>query len=98
MRFINYFSIHGTAPGMLVDKESKLAIELTRQFIISSMNLRSECVIPDCFIQFRGSQMKNSITNETCRFSLKFGIKSEYDRATDQLFKEYGAKDLAKVD
>ena len=82
---------------MLVDKESKLAIELTRQFIISSMNLRSECVIPDCFIQFRGSQMKNSITNETSRYSLKFGIKSEYDIATDQLFKEYGAKHSANV-
>ena len=61
------------------------------------MNLRSECVIPDCLIQFRGSQMKNSITNETSRYSLKFGIKSEYDIATDQLFQEYGAKHSENV-
>ena len=36
--------------------------------------------------------MKNSITNETSRYSIKFGLKSEYDIATYELFKEYGSK------
>ena len=49
-------------------------------------------MIPDCFSNFRGSEMKNSITNETESYSLSFGHKSEYDMATQELFKAYATK------
>ena len=47
------------------------------------MNLRGEFVVPDSFITFRGSNMKNAITNETCRYSLTFGDKSVHDTASE---------------
>ena len=40
----------------------------------------------------RGSGMKNSITIETCRYSIAFGDKSVYDKASQELFREYSAK------
>ena len=64
---------------MLVDAKSKLAVEVTQQFILSSMNLRGEFIVPDSFITFRGSNMKNAMTIETSRYSLSFGDKSVYD-------------------
>ena len=36
--------------------------------------------------------MKNAITNETSRYSLKIFGQSEYDKASEKLFKEYGKK------
>ena len=56
------------------------------------MNLQGELVVPDSFITFRGSSMKNAMTNETCRYSISFGDKSVYDKASENLFKEYGNK------
>ena len=58
------------------------------------MNLRNEFIVPDSFVTFRGSMMKNAITNETCRYSLSFGDKSIFDKASEELFKEFGAKSL----
>ena len=82
-RYINYFSIHGTGPGELVSAESKLAIEVTKHLILSSMNLRGEFVVPDSLINFRGSKMKNAITIETSSYSISFGDKSVYDKASE---------------
>ena len=53
--------------------KSNLAVEVTKQFILSAMNLRGEFVVPDSFISFRGSSMKNAITIETSRYSISFG-------------------------
>ena len=56
------------------------------------MNLRSECIVPDCFSDFRGGDYQSVVTNNTARYSLDFGLKSEFDTATEELFKQYGAK------
>ena len=56
------------------------------------MNLRGECIIPDCFSGFRGSDMENAITNETAQYSLSFGEKSHFDFASESLFREFGKK------
>ena len=56
------------------------------------MNLRSECIVPDCFSDFRGGNNQSVVTNNTARYSLGFGIKSQFDTATENLFKQYGAK------
>ena len=40
--------------------------------------------------------MKNAITIETSRYSISFGDKSVYDRASEVLFKEYTSKTLEK--
>ena len=50
------------------------------------MNLRGESVVPDDFINFKGSQVKNAMTIETDRYSISFGDKSIYDKASEQLF------------
>ena len=55
------------------------------------MNLRSECLVPDCFSDFRGVDNQSVVTNNTARYYLGFGIKSEFDSATEDLFKAYGA-------
>ena len=51
------------------------------------MNLRGEFVVPDSFINFRGSKMKNAITIETDSYSISFGDKKVYDKASEKLFK-----------
>ena len=56
------------------------------------MNLRSECIVPDCFSDFRGGDNQSVVTNNTARYALGFGLKSEFDTATENLFKEYSAK------
>ena len=38
--------------------------------------------------------MKNAMTIETSRYSLSFGDKSVYDKASEELFKEHSAKSL----
>ena len=60
--------------------------------ILKALNLRYEIEIPDCFIHFRGSEMKNSITNETSQYSLRICGQSVCDKASEALFKEYGKK------
>ena len=47
------------------------------------MNLQGEVVVPDSFITFRGSDKKNAMTIETCRYSLSFGDRSIYDKASE---------------
>ena len=56
------------------------------------MNIRQEIFIPDCFVNFRGKKMKNAIQNETTRYALGFGEKSQFDESTLKIFKEFGAK------
>ena len=51
------------------------------------MNLRGETVIPDDFISFKGSFLKNAMTIETDRYSITFGDKSIYDKASEQLYR-----------
>ena len=51
------------------------------------MNLRSECMVPDCFSDFRGGDNQSVVTNNTARYSIGFGIKSDFDTATEDLFK-----------
>ena len=87
---VNYLSIHGTIPGGGVDAKSSLAVEVTQQFINKTMNLRSECPMPDCFIDFRGGDNQSVVTNNTARYFLGFGQKSEFDSATEDLFRKYG--------
>ena len=36
--------------------------------------------------------MKNAIQNETTRYALSFGEKSQFDECTLKIFKEFGAK------
>ena len=55
------------------------------------MNLRSECLVPDCFSDFRGGDNQSVVTNNTARYYLGFGLNSEFDSATEDLFKAYGA-------
>ena len=86
-RSVNYFSIHGTIPGGGVDAKSSLVLEVTQHFINKTMNLRSECMIPDCFSDFRGGDNQSVVTNNTARYSIGFGIKSDFDTATEDLFK-----------
>ena len=40
--------------------------------------------------------MQNAMTNETCRYSLSFGDKSIYDKASENLFKAFGKKSQEK--
>ena len=54
--------------------------------ISSSMNLRGEFSAPNDFINFKGSSKKNAIIIETDMFSLSFGDKSIYDKASEKLF------------
>ena len=63
-----------------------------QQFLLSKLNLRQEVTIPDCFINFRGVKMKNCVQNETSRYALGFDEKSNFDRTTQKLFKEFAAK------
>ena len=84
---VNYFSIHGTTPGAGVAAKSSLVFEVTQHFINKTMNLRSECIVPDCFSDFRGGDNQSVVTNNTARYSLGFGLKSEFDTATEDLFK-----------
>ena len=56
------------------------------------MNLRREVVFPDDFNDLRGKDSKTVITNNTQRFSLKFGDKNSFDQATERLFKEFSNK------
>ena len=91
-RTCNYFSIHGTTEGGRVDAKSNLAIEVLQQFILKSLNLRGEVVFPDDFNDFKGVDGKTVVTNNTEQFSLQFGFKSTFDKATEILFKEYADK------
>ena len=50
------------------------------------MNLRGEFLAPDDFINFKGSFLKNAITIESDGYSLSFGHKSIYDKASEELF------------
>ena len=86
-RIVNYFSIHGTIPGGGVAAKSSIVFEVTQHFINKSMNLRSECIVPDCFSDFRGGDNQSVVTNNTARYSLGFGLRSEFDTATENLFK-----------
>ena len=56
------------------------------------MNLRGEFAAPDDFINFKGSSLKNAITIETDMYSLSFGDKSIYDKASEELFQKFVAK------
>ena len=58
------------------------------------MNLRGEFIVPDSFINFRGSSMKNAMTIETDRYAIKFGEKSVFDLASEELYIQYAAKSL----
>ena len=60
------------------------------------MNLRGEVVVPDDFIRFFGSTLKNAMTVETDQYSISFGDKSIYDRASEELFQLFAAKSLLK--
>ena len=72
--------------------KSSLVFEVNQHFINKTMNLRSECIVPDCFSDFRGGDNQSVVTNNTARYALGFGLKSEFDTATEDLFKEYSAK------
>ena len=69
---INYCAVFGTPPNKSVDEKSNLAIELLQLFVLSSINIRHELYIPDCFSDFRGKKMKNAVQNETSRYALSF--------------------------
>ena len=43
--------------------------------ILKSLNLRGEVIFPDDFSDLRGKDSKTVVTNNTQRFSLKFGDK-----------------------
>ena len=88
----NYFSIHGTTAGGLVAAKSNLAIEVLQQFILKALNLRGEVVFPDDFNDFKGVDGKTVVTNNTEQFSLQFGYKSTFDKATETLFTQYADK------
>ena len=88
----NYFSIHGTIPGGLVDAKSSLATEFLQRLILKSLNLRREVVFPDDFTDFRGKDSKTVVTNNTETFSLRFGDESSFDQATERLFKLFFEK------
>ena len=59
---------------------------------MKSLNLRGETIFPDDFNDFKGVDGKTVVTNNTEQFSLQFGYKSPFDKATETLFKEYAAK------
>ena len=58
------------------------------------LNIRQEVSVPDFLINFRGQKLssKNSIQNETSKYSLGCGEKSKFDEVTLKIFKEFGAK------
>ena len=59
---------------------------------MKSLNLRSECLLPSAFIDFRGGNGKAVVTNNTKSYSLSFGQKSKSDIFTEDLFRDYAAK------
>ena len=58
------------------------------------LNIRQEVSVPDFLINFRGQKLssKNSIQNETSKYSLGCGEKSKFDEVTLRIFKEFGEK------
>ena len=78
--------------------KSSLVFEVNQHFINKTMNLRSECIVPDCFSDFRGGDNQSVVTNNTARYALGFGLKSEFDTATEDLFREYSAKHGGETD
>ena len=62
------------------------------------MNLRSECIVPDDFTDFRACNTQSEVVSNTSKYSLGFGQKSEFDTATEDLYKDYGDKFANKED
>ena len=54
--------------------------------------MRGETVFPDDFSDFKGVDGKTVVTNNTEQFSVQFGYKSTFDKATETLFKQYAEK------
>ena len=54
--------------------------------------MRGEVVFPDDFNDFKGVDGKTVVTNNTEQFSLQFGYKSTFDKATETLFTQYADK------
>ena len=76
-----------------MDAKSNLAIEM-RQLLLfeSTKSILQEVDVPKCFEKFRGKKMKNCMQNETSRYSLGFGEKSQNDTATLEIFNQFAAK------
>ena len=53
-------------------------------------------MFPDDFNDFKGVDGKTVVTNNTEQFSLQFGYKSTFDKATETLFKQYADKSEGK--
>ena len=58
------------------------------------LNIRQEVSVPDFLINFRGQKLnsKNSIQNETSKYSLGCGEKSKFDEVTLKIFEKFGKK------
>ena len=56
------------------------------------MNLRSECKLPGDLNDFRACNAKSEVVINSSSYSLGFGQKSDFDTATEELYKDYGDK------
>ena len=70
---INYCAIFGSLPGKNVKAKSDLAVEFHQLMVNGSLNIRQEVVVPDHFANFKGSNNKSTVQNETKSYSIGFG-------------------------
>ena len=70
---VNFVNIFGTTPGNNVAAKSSLALEFTQHLINKSMNLRSECIVPDDFTDFRACNTQSEVVSNTSKYSISFG-------------------------
>ena len=94
---MNYVAVYGNTAGKNVDAASDLAAEFQHVLVNNSINFQQEALMPDCLSGFRGSKQRNAVQNETVRFALRFGEKSQFVDKTLEIFKEFSAKTKGKT-
>ena len=62
---------------------STLPAEVLQLFEQKMINLRQDLIVPDCFLDFRGVNMKNTVQNETSTYTLGLGNQLSFDQRTE---------------
>ena len=61
----NFCAVFGSQTHENVKAKSTLAAEIKQLFVLKMMNFWQEVKFPDCFLNFRGEQGKNSIQGDS---------------------------------
>ena len=63
--------------------KSSLPTEVLQLFQQKMINLRLDLIVPECFLDFRGAEMKNTVQNETTTYTLGLGNQFLFDQRTE---------------